>query len=266
MNYNGIVPYSSIRFTVTLSTKVYIMGMFSWCCKGCGHELKEDEYVRMNGCKGVYDGYGRNTGGFDYHEADSEPACWHELCYQQATPELKLDETASRHARNQGFGHAALEFLRGYDPKAVYKYSIYIEIYYDNPDSFEQHRCYIVKQGNSYVLQNQDCYEKLYSDANANAEEWYLSLPKDISHEELERQSLAQQVMIEEKIGMQSPVRNSHVFESFDEALLVAHQLLPNGNCYLCIFGESAGIEGAVYVFERYKDNEKVTYQIGKKA
>jgi hypothetical protein len=31
------------------------MSMFSWCCKGRGHELKADELVRMNGCKGAYE-------------------------------------------------------------------------------------------------------------------------------------------------------------------------------------------------------------------
>jgi len=34
------------------------MGMFSWCCKGCGYELIHGETVRLNGQKQVYDGYG----------------------------------------------------------------------------------------------------------------------------------------------------------------------------------------------------------------
>ena len=79
------------------------MGMFSWCCKGCGHEIHEGELVRMNGCVGIYDGYGR-AGGFDYQGASGEPSCWHECCYKNATTEQKLDDSSSKYASNQGFG------------------------------------------------------------------------------------------------------------------------------------------------------------------
>ena len=79
------------------------MGMFSFECKGCDQELKMDEEVRLNGCKGIYDGYGR-AGSFDF-DGGAEPVAWHQKCYHEATDAEKLDETPSLHARNQGFGY-----------------------------------------------------------------------------------------------------------------------------------------------------------------
>ncbi len=79
------------------------MGMFSWECKGCNQELKMDEEVRLDGSKGVYDGYGR-CGNFDY-EGGGEPVAWHQKCYYEATDAEKLDETPSTYGRNQGCGY-----------------------------------------------------------------------------------------------------------------------------------------------------------------
>lgn len=79
------------------------MGMYSWECKGCDQELKMDEEVRLDGSKGIYDGYGR-CGNFDY-DGGTEPVAWHQKCYAEATDAEKLDETPSKYARNQGFGY-----------------------------------------------------------------------------------------------------------------------------------------------------------------
>ena len=92
------------------------MGMFSWKCKGCGDELCCPEYVRIEGEKGAYDGYGR-AGAFDWgvfldasgYERGRKmpcPVAWHELCFQQATPKQQRCEEPSDHAPNQGFGEA----------------------------------------------------------------------------------------------------------------------------------------------------------------
>jgi hypothetical protein len=87
------------------------MGMFSWECKGCHQELIQGELVRLNGCGGEYDGYG-NAGGFDYCNSGSgDPVAWHQKCYGEATDSQKLDETPSRHARNQGFGFPQADCL-----------------------------------------------------------------------------------------------------------------------------------------------------------
>ena len=98
------------------------MGMFSWCCKGCGQELHEGELVRLNGSKGIYDGYG-NAGGYSYEDSEVEPYAWHEACYQKATDKQKLDETPSKNAPNQGFGRARIEFA---PPK--YKFKGYVVV------------------------------------------------------------------------------------------------------------------------------------------
>jgi hypothetical protein len=79
------------------------MGMFSWECKGCDQDLKSDEEVRLDGSKGIYDGYGR-CGNFDY-DGGIEPVAWHQKCYHDATDAEKLDETPSKYARNEGFGY-----------------------------------------------------------------------------------------------------------------------------------------------------------------
>jgi hypothetical protein len=78
------------------------MGMFSWECKGCDQDLVTGELVRLNGRKGEYDGYGDIGGDCQ----DYEPAAWHQKCYAEATDLEKLNETPSKHARNQGFGYA----------------------------------------------------------------------------------------------------------------------------------------------------------------
>jgi hypothetical protein len=62
-----------------------------------------DEEVRLNGCKGIYDGYGR-CGNFDF-DGGEEPVAWHQKCYHEATDAEKLEETPSTYARNQGFGY-----------------------------------------------------------------------------------------------------------------------------------------------------------------
>jgi len=97
------------------------MGMFSWECKGCGIELHEGEQVRLNGCQGEYDGYGR-AGGFDLNAGGSEPAAWHEVCYQAAPDKEKLDEEPSNPASNQGFGYALEKFIS--DPAATKTYEV----------------------------------------------------------------------------------------------------------------------------------------------
>lgn len=87
------------------------MGMFSWKCKGCGLELHQQELVRLNGTKGIYDGYG-GTHNAPFNDLMwNQTRAWHEACYQQATDKEKLDESPSEDAKNQGFGHALEKFM-----------------------------------------------------------------------------------------------------------------------------------------------------------
>lgn len=120
------------------------MGMSSYCCKGCGHELKEGELVRLNGCVGDYDGYGR-AGGFDHLEGGT-PIAWHNRCYVGASVEDKLDETPSKHASNQGFGFAALENVDGYDSQAktTYQAVVYVDHYDSKAEQSTRQQYYVV--------------------------------------------------------------------------------------------------------------------------
>jgi hypothetical protein len=100
------------------------MGMFSYLCKGCGQELIEGELVRLNGCKGEYDGYGR-AGGFE-SLGSSNVVAWHDRCHKTATQTQRDDETPSKGAKDQGFGPAHMEFMPGYEPDYSCKYTISI--------------------------------------------------------------------------------------------------------------------------------------------
>ena len=82
------------------------MGMFTWCCKGCGDELIMDEKVRIAGISGTYDGYGRvnEEDGGEYDTQGEDRPCWHQRCYDQASDKEKLDDTPSKYGDNQGFG------------------------------------------------------------------------------------------------------------------------------------------------------------------
>ena len=92
------------------------MGMFSWCCKGCGEEICQGEFARLNGRKQVYGGYG--DGDHDEYVA------WHQRCYGAATKEQKLDDNPSKRAKNQGMGAARLRFLEGYGYACVLPTSV----------------------------------------------------------------------------------------------------------------------------------------------
>lgn len=81
------------------------------------------EKVRLDSCPGEYDGYGR-AGDFAYEdqgyldgsnwvdgEPVKEPVAWHEVCFQEASPQAKADMTGSENAPNQGFGEPDPRFM-----------------------------------------------------------------------------------------------------------------------------------------------------------
>lgn len=242
------------------------MGMFSWCCKGCGHELKEGEYVRMNGCKGEYDGYGGNTGGFDFESSSEEPACWHEACYQKATPKQKLDETSSPSAPEQGFGYPALAFQRGYVPDAPTKFIAFFDVsYYDKQDEskYQGFKYYLVKTENGYELQDQEEYDRKYE---KQAEERWDTMDWDAwektweaaSEEERMEISRRREEELDIAIGMKSPQDNAAEFATFGEAKAVAEVLMEkiNQRSYidLVIQGIQENARGMYY--ERIREPE----------
>ena len=249
------------------------MGMFSFCCKGCDHELKRNEFVRMNGCKGEYDGYGRNNGGFDFDNChDDQPICWHEVCYQKATNDQKLDETPSKYAPNQGFGYEALEFLKGYDPCVETTYNVRADRTIHEGDNWVQETLLLVKTDNGFAFQDYALYERLYQEACDTPEEqaWYDSLPKDwynsFTEEQQEKVFTERRIVIEAKIGMKNPEREVHTFDTYEEAVFVAKSLMPKGNCSLVVLGVQGKLTGAVYESYTEGDKNKVRYEIGKPA
>lgn len=95
------------------------MGMFSWKCKGCGEEIISDEAARLDGCAGIYDGYGR-CGSYD-HSGDA-PVAWHQFCYKNSRDGKTSNGNSSPSAPNQGFGPPHLEFLPDYKPELLVSY------------------------------------------------------------------------------------------------------------------------------------------------
>lgn len=242
------------------------MGMFSWCCKGCGHELITNEYVRMNGCKGTYNGYGGCSGGFDYEDCYGEPCCWHEACYQKATSEQKLDESPSDHAPDQGFGHAALAFLKGFDERTEVRFKPVIFVNHFDKDTKEskQWQFYIVNTDNGLVLQDLNHYRSLYDNYEDNfwdtfPESWWTETPqeeKNLVYEE-------RQKVVQSAIGMKNPEENAVIFSSLEEAKRVAERMLsflpsPEYGFSLCIFGIQEKLEGLYFQRDRFPKLKKI--------
>jgi hypothetical protein len=91
------------------------MGMFSWKCKGCGEEICSPEIALVKAPNGItwgeYNGYGE-VGMYNVQESwPDEPAMWHRVCYDVATPSEQNDITPSDHAPNQGFGEPNPKFM-----------------------------------------------------------------------------------------------------------------------------------------------------------
>ena len=216
------------------------MGMFSWCCKGCGHELVTSEYVRMNGCKGTYDGYGGCSGGFDWSNSGGEsPVCWHEACYQKAPAEARLNESGSRHAGNQGFGAAALAFLKGFDENKEILFKPVIDVCHYNREKEETKRWefYVVKTDSGYELQDDNAFWDSLPTAP-------VAPPTGIGSWSSRWR------------GMNSPKVCSAVFSSFSEAKQTVESLLdslpnPEYGFSLCIFGVQGVLEGLYFQRDR---------------
>ena len=226
------------------------MGMFSWECKGCKHELKEGEYVRLNGSIGTYDGYGR-AGGFEYSGSYEEPSAWHVRCYNNASVEDRLSDEPSEHAPNQGFGFAALENLKGYDPNAETKfiaviYVIYVDHYDGEAEKTTKQQWYVVNG----VLADEHHYEALYEAANGEGgitEEMWKSRPSKV----------------EDHIGMKRPSSNSEYNESFEETKRIVESLIPSlpnpdWGYELAIFGKQGKIQGLCYQYNKTPGFEMV--------
>jgi len=239
------------------------MGMFSWCCKGCGHELVTSEYVRMNGCKGTYDGYGGCSGGFDWsNSGGGSPVCWHEACYQKAPAEARLDESGSRHAGNQGFGNAALAFLKGFDENKEILFKPVIDVlhYHREKEETQRWEFYVVKTASGYELQDYNAWRSSYDNYQDVA--WEYAETEDDEYEQ-DRVFAERSDFIKNTIGKNNPKDCSTVFSSFAEAKQTVESLLdslpnPEYGFSLCVFGTQGVLEGLYFQRDRTPRLKKV--------
>jgi len=247
------------------------MGMFSWCCKGCGHEIKTDEFVRMNGCVGFYDGYGRVPGsGFDGSLCSKDPSCWHEVCYQKATVEQKLDETPSDHAANQGFGYSALEFMQGYDPRVetTFEAVIFVDHYDQETKNISKWEYYINKIDDNFVLRDVCDYRNKRDEFDSDVLD---AIPEFCLHNKTgeEMYLISQQRIdfIEKSVGP-NPKKLSVAFDGLEKAKLIVGNCLeqlphPEYGFHLIILGKQGKICGQCYERNRTPEFKKVFHQDG---
>jgi erythromycin esterase-like protein len=227
------------------------MGMFSWACKGCGHDLKEGELVRMNGCRGLYNGYGGNSGGFDHENCDGRPVCWHERCYKRANTAERDDDTPSTDASNQGFGHPALEFLKGYDEKAETTHKVVISTTTGTYPDTKRHRFHIVREGQELVLRDRVAYEETwtYWDSGEKFPDNYF----EMTEEEQNARDQRLHERFEAETGLKDPELNAVSFASLEEAKKAADLLLKDiAEYHLVILGEQGKLHGQCYERERH--------------
>lgn len=222
------------------------MGMFSWACKGCGHDLKHGELVRMNGCRGLYDGYGGNSGGFDHENCDGEPVCWHERCYKRANTAERDDDTPSESASNQGFGYPALEFRKGYDEKAETTYKVVISTTTGTYPDLKRHEWHPVREGSGLVLRDHEAYKEAWDNFDDGTD------PDNMTDEELDVWRKGLHERFEATTGMKNPKFNSVAFDSLEEAKKAADLLVREIPEYeLVILGEQGELHGQCYERER---------------
>jgi hypothetical protein len=225
------------------------MGYFSWACKGCGHDLKEGELVRMNGCRGLYDGYGGNSGGFSHDNCHDHPACWHERCYKRANTAERDDETPSDDASFQGFGYPALEFLKGYDENAETSYTVRVSHRTGTYPDTKRHDLRIVREGEELVLSDYDSYLEAWDNWDHGEEfpENYF----EMTDEDKDARQKRLKERFESETGLKDPELNEVSFASMDEARAAVDLLLDMPEYHLVILGTQGEIQGQCYERER---------------
>lgn len=222
------------------------MGMFSWACKGCGHDLKSGELVRMNGCKGTYDGYGGNSGGFDHDNCEGEPVCWHERCWGRANTAQRDDDTPSKNASNQGFGHPALEFLKGYREDAETIYKVVIHTRTGTYPDLKHHEFHPVQEGEKFVLLDHNTYRDAWDNYDDGTD------LDNMTDEEMDAWRKSLHARFEAKTGLKNPKLHSVTFKSLYEAKKAADHLVRDIQEYhLVILGTQGELEGQCYERER---------------
>jgi hypothetical protein len=220
------------------------MGFFSWKCKGCTEELCEGEKVRLNGCKGKYDGYG-SAGGYDYGETGGEnPIAWHEACYQKATDKQKLDETPSKDAPNQGCGIPHLEFLPKFSPENKTKFSVQVSIYDgEYSGTGKDFKIHVESHMPILVITDNGIEDQRQWDKDRNAAEVALDKEEYGTPEYKAASALADKYDYPH-----APVNRPKYFDALKDALKAAQEITDNCNEFcLDVIGKQGDVEGLVY-------------------
>lgn len=213
------------------------MGMYSWLCKGCQHELNMGEFVRLAGSNQIYDGYGGSSGRAEIYS----PSTWHVRCYNNAPVEQKLDDSPGKHAPDQGMGFAKLVNMQDYDPTLPIKYSavIYCSVFADERKEWQ---FFLTANGLEDFLSYQQKYEKVFENLCA--------AEKPDSGEAFYREV---QKQAEALMGGPNPQRSYLEFDDMGLCMASADALLStlptesNGDYHLAIFGKQGKTEGVVY-------------------
>lgn len=227
------------------------MGMHSWVCKGCKLELNSGEYIRLDGHKQVYDGYG---GGRSYGD---DLAGWHQYCYSKATVEQKLDEEPSESAPNQGMGEARLQFKEGYDENAETKYSavIFGREYFPETQTGTDWQFYLTENGIEDQIAYQKALENAYETLNREDPNWctaVLALPYDSEgNAERNKRYTERTKQALDRVGA-SPRTRTKTFSTLDECLAAIEPHLPSvlpdvRRKELVIYGTQENADGVVY-------------------
>lgn len=196
------------------------MGMFSWNCKGCGHELIQGEVVRLNGQTQEYDGYGGSAAANNNYD----PSAWHNRCFKKASRTHQLDESKSKPARNQGFGPAKLEFKAGYDEAIpASEFTVIVYAVHHTDDNSRQFDFYYTNNGR---LEDQREYQQRYDTVGEGVEFDYEAWSK-MSEDERGVAYKEHQAKIEAAMGSAMPRTNAKTFASLQEAIDAVDAILP---------------------------------------
>jgi hypothetical protein len=228
------------------------MGNFSVLCKGCGGELCGPEWVRLDGHYQEYDGYGGILG-----SGIGDAPCWHAACYKAAPEDLKADLKPSKHAPNQGFGPAKLEFLWGFDgDKPVEKFLPFAFGIFDTKFNSP---CYCI---DGKWQMEQDWLDEVENCEDGYDGKWLDDYCAATSEKEKELLCQQRQYELDKKVGWAQPSRAAQTFSSLEEAEEFLRVNLPKDrNWDARVVACQGNLEGAVLVKNYWNGQEKLEYR-----
>lgn len=225
------------------------MGFFSWCCKGCDDELTMGEYVRLDGRKQVYDGYGGSAAQADYYD----PVAWHQRCYNKATTEQKLDETPSKSADNQGMGFPKLVNMQGYDETAKTVFNVVVYCTHWGEEERQEWQFHLTPHGFLDENEYQKRLEEAYRVVDKARPDNYFEIYNKATVAERDAMSTQSLEEANKIIGYPAPRLSDLEFNTIAEALAAVEPFLSKlppiveGRYKLAVFGDQGEVSGVVY-------------------